>query len=516
MSDEKRCYRICFRGMVSLLSSPDVAAPKTGHYLCYGDVISTHSAEIIIESFSQPFSRATKFHENKNVINIEPNSSSSSAPTSKKRQRVKFVSVDQILTAGLPMTDQKFITSNANESSPKLAENRTIRHCSNRNKKSNCTTLFSIIDSENNNENDLSFPSIELHPTDDSLHDLNVSHLSAVEDDESSLHALDQHESIESDTTKDENLPSSEIKTRTASSVLGYLMISQSLSGASVSCSTITQVAEPCLPPILHERGSFLYRVCSKHPISALNGPAFDAPPTKTVLYPGQIIQVECKIQFPRSPIDDMDVDDDSHTIYLRLKHRRGWIADQKFAKFSQIACDGENNNKTNALVEEISLISDSRTSVSFSSSTASTLSIYSDFDVHSILSQPTPHRSKRHRRPVSQVLSSSNNSSVCSFPHSHFEGHLHKVQPSYSDSKSVVQGISATECASIDCQSRSQESVHSVVSCSPSLTAQEKSPHSCVSSPSRSKMKANIFLFRVTAPKGLKVLDNPHFQVRS
>ena len=106
----------------------------------------------------------------------------------------------------------------------------------------------------------------------------------------------------------------------------GYLMISlPNLESEGTDISVVTQVAEPCLPPFRHEQGSFLYRVCSDHPISALTGPALDAPPNKTALYPGQIIQVECKIQFARSPLDDLD--DDSITImFLKLKHRRCWI----------------------------------------------------------------------------------------------------------------------------------------------------------------------------------------------
>jgi hypothetical protein len=182
----------------------------------------------------------------------------------------------------------------------------------------------------------------------------------------------------------------------------GYLMISlPNLESEGTDISVVTQVAEPCLPPFRHEQGSFLYRVCSDHPISALTGPALDAPPNKTALYPGQIIQVECKIQFARSPLDDLD--DDSITImFLKLKHRRCWIPDQQPNTLLRKGSE----STVNALVEEVSYGSDSRTCVLAASSIASPISILSDFDVHSILSQPTPRRSLRSRRPsVPQIF---------------------------------------------------------------------------------------------------------------
>lgn len=483
---------------MSLISSPNVGAPKTGHFLSYGDVITTSDAEIVFDTDSQSVPQSTFWHENKNTLHIDSSCNSSGTSAIKKRQRVMFVSVDQILTAGLPnLAEQEVLgKSNVNESCQKTPENRLIRHnstsCTNI---SNEQTLFSMNDNDNDNKLSLSFPSMELHPTEESLHDLNLSHLSAVENDESSLHAVDHHESIEIDNSRDEKVLRVETQKRGALSCLGYLMISNALLGTDFSSILVTQVAEPCLPPVLHEQGSFTYRVCSECPISALNGPAFDAPPTRTVLYPGQIIQVECKIQFPKSPLDDVDAEDDSHIMYLRLKHRRGWIPDQKISNFSRVT------NKSNALVEEISMISDSRTCVSFSSSTASTLSIYSDFDVQSMLLQPTPHRSRRYRRPVPHVFSSLQKGSVYSDPNPNNEEIPRKAQEMHSDNNVGVHGI---------LNDPMKEAVRPKVN-NPVLE-KEKKLHSSIVPPLKANTK--IFLFRVRAPKGLKVLDNPHFQV--
>ena len=477
---------------MSLISSPNARAPKTGHFLSYGDVITTSDAEVVFDTNS-------KLHENKNFLDIKSSCSSSRTSAIKKRQRAKFVRVDQILTAGLPnVADLRVLSkSNTNESCQKTAKYRLIQPRS-----TSCTTirnspaLFSMNDSVNENENksNSSFPSMELQPTDESLHDLNLSHLSAVENDETSLHAVGHHESIEIDNnSNDETLFSEERQKRTDSSCLGYLMISNALFGTDLSAKIVTQIAEPCLPPVLHEQGLFAYRVCSECPISALNGPAFDAPPTRTVLYPGQIIQVECKIQLLRSPLDEVDAADDSHVIYLRLKHRRCWIPDQKISNFSMVT------NNSNALVEEISLISDSRTCVSFSSSTASTLSMFSDFDVHSLLLQPTPHRSKRYRRPVPHVLSSLQKGSFYSEPSSNNEAIPGTAQEMHSDK------IRNSEDSS-------QQAVHYKVSYP--VLEKEKRLQSSAVPPLPLKVNAKIFLFRVRAPKGLKVLDNPHFQV--
>lgn len=168
MNDEKRYYRVCFRGLVSLISSPNARAPKTGHFLSYGDVITTSDAEVVFDTDS-------KLHENKNFLDIKSSCSSSRTSAIKKRQRAKFVRVDQILTAGLPnVADLRVLSkSNTNESCQKTAKYRLIQPRS-----TSCTTirnspaLFSMNDSVNENENksNSSFPSMELHPTEESLH----------------------------------------------------------------------------------------------------------------------------------------------------------------------------------------------------------------------------------------------------------------------------------------------------------------------------------------------------------
>jgi hypothetical protein len=195
MNDEKRYYRVCFRGLVSLVSSPNAGATKTGHFLSYGDVITTSDAEIVFDTDSKSVPQSTYLHENKNFLNIESSCSSSRISAMKNRQRAKFVCVDQILTAGLPnLADLKVLAkSNINEPCEKTSEYRLTQprsiSCT---KISNSPTLFSMNDSvnDNGNKSNLSFPSMELNPTDESLHDLNLSHLSAVENDETSLHSV--------------------------------------------------------------------------------------------------------------------------------------------------------------------------------------------------------------------------------------------------------------------------------------------------------------------------------------
>ena len=210
----------------------------------------------------------------------------------------------------------------------------------------------------------------------------------------------------------DENLlPSSKLMN---SSIFGYLMIcrpSEKSTGYDC-CSSGIVVAEPCPPPVLHEQGSFLYHVCSANLISVLNGPALDAPTAKTVLYPGQIIHIECKVQLPNFPNKnpgDNDDDNDSHNVtFSRLKHHHGWIPDQQpvLAKPWRTQ-EGEEQTRTIiVLVKEITS-SESCTFVSSTSSTAaSTTSTHSNFGVHAILSQPTPHWSRRYRRhPVQHIF---------------------------------------------------------------------------------------------------------------
>ena len=302
MSNDNNYYRICFRGVVSLVTRPDLNAPKSGHYLSYGDIIATSSREQVVEIPSlqegpscQPLSSSAS---NRSVHN-HPATSRSRTPV-KRRQRVTFVRVDQILTSGESPNSQQIPTSSPSTTPTKSTEMKRRYTGYTR-----PATLFSIRDSDGNNENDLSFAAMESSSKLDTSCDLNVSQLSAVvgpEDDDASVHEVPSSRDDENDhyydgkeseytslgsvistmPSHDENL--SPASKRRHSSSFGYLMTCRPAAEQDERYSANLLAAEPCMPPLLHEQGSFLYRVCSSHSVATLNGSAIDAPPTKTVL----------------------------------------------------------------------------------------------------------------------------------------------------------------------------------------------------------------------------------------
>ena len=66
------------------------------------------------------------------------------------------------------------------------------------------------------------------------------------------------------------------------------------------------------------QSGKFMYQIVSSAPLQIFTGPCADAPRTKAVLLPGTIHEVCLRLT------------SDENITYLRLSHRRGWIPDRK------------------------------------------------------------------------------------------------------------------------------------------------------------------------------------------
>ena len=258
------------------------------------------------------------------------------------------------------------------------------------------------------------------------------------------------------------------------------------------------------------ESGSFLYRVTASAPVPILTGPAADSPRTKALLLPGSVHEVSLRVLI-------MGV------IYLRLSHRRGWIADRRTSKgrdgvrFIPVVreelppCDSSNVHTDDGSASMVS-------SIAVSSVTA-----------------PSSAARRRHRPPRRRKDASRSDVSVTdiqnkSLPQHIISGRTNNIAstPSKETASSAIETtLSPTSNMSLlsDDESFDQNTASSVSAgrqqqsvmshpTSPDASHATSTARSITSVPSSAP--SSFFLMRVTAPKGLKILDAPRFQVNN
>ncbi len=245
------------------------------------------------------------------------------------------------------------------------------------------------------------------------------------------------------------------------------------------TCRRDLIIAEEVAAPPVCDRGRFLYKVISSTPLPILTGPCSDAPKTKAMLLPGTMHEVCLKL---------MHDDEENQICFLRLSHRKGWIPDRKSSpgapmKLLMIPVEHADNN------DDGSIMSKSGASQSSASTRRHRLprrrqdAENVSFDTASAPGTParksvapseTPRRTVSHV-PDQNTPNTSSNFSVLSDDSSMDHGSLHRIAGVVSPDRSVA---------------RSSTSTTSTLSI--------------------------IYLMRVTAPQGLKILDAPQFQVNN
>jgi len=276
------------------------------------------------------------------------------------------------------------------------------------------------------------------------------------------------------------------------------------------------RVVEPLASVPRSEVGHFLYRVISNSPLPILTGPALDAPKTKAMLLPGTMHEVSLRIC--------IDTDDADPVWFLRLSHRRGWIADRKVLK--RKAADPAQQSSI-PVVQEVSVESNDTDEASIVSSIVSSIAVSSvsapssaarrrhrpprrrrDQDDQSLprhiggtklISTTTPVKLSRNglashdSSPAEKILSPSSNMSLLSEDEESLEpkGQLNNAPSKHQRHPSSPELSYATSAA------RSGISSAAATASAPAIPD-----------------KSTFYLMRVTAPGGLKILDAPQFQV--
>lgn len=243
------------------------------------------------------------------------------------------------------------------------------------------------------------------------------------------------------------------------------------------------------------DRGDFLYKVISSTPLAVYTGPSLDAPTTKGMLVPGTVHEV-CLRVF------------EANFCYLRLTRRRGWVVDRRMSSKSI-------QDSVGAVV-----MKDVTNQDSTSECSSSIISLAA-----SSVATPVPIAHNRHRPPRRQRIVKKETIEIAPLPR-HVPG---PVQQSLPQSRSDSYDYDSQINHSHDRGVMSPSSNVSLLSDESSLEHSLNHRHVGFMTPDRSVARSttsssgtagtsrpSFFLMRVNAPRGLKILDAPHFQVNN
>jgi hypothetical protein len=249
-------------------------------------------------------------------------------------------------------------------------------------------------------------------------------------------------------------------------------------------------IVEPLHSTPTSEQGNFLYKVMSSTPLPILTGPSLDAPKTKAMVLPGTVHEVSLRVS--------MDPEGGG-TFFLRLSHRRGWIVDRKIS-----ARKGDPVPVVKEVSSCGSLADDGSVSL---------------LSINASVATPSSTVRRRHRLPRRRIDASKEPSDKNSLPPRQITG---KFPPTGTP---VKNGNSLNDTMASEKVPMTPSSNVSVMSDDSSMD-QNTSRHPVTASSdvsfstNRSVGPASattaFFLMRVTAPRGLKILDAPQFQVNN
>ena len=323
-------------------------------------------------------------------------------------------------------------------------------------------------------------------------------------------------------------------------------------------------------PPLLCQPGPFFYRVVSTIPLPILAGPCADAPLTRAMALPGTVHEISLRmgsvhgngigggsnnsspLNSPgRSGVGGTGLEDG--IVYLRSSHRRGWIANRRYVllplsspyhdtapsspqrsprnspRNSPNTTRGHRRNNSGGsysatsqrtcielVMKEVSDYVDVSNfgisdDVSLGGTSISSASVSTPISILRTRRRSIRRRNERGRRRGYETRNG-----VSVFPMANLQG---KVE--MKAGKNFGNGLEASPISDLSLHSglsnrnqRTTNSYHQLTSHAPSdghLTT-----HSEVNFDGPKELKPNVFLLRVVAPNGLKILDAPHFQVNN
>lgn len=226
------------------------------------------------------------------------------------------------------------------------------------------------------------------------------------------------------------------------------------------------------------EVGEFVYKAASSNPVPIRTGPALDAPCTTGTLLPGTSHDVCLRVLAA-----------DRSLFFLRLTRQRGWIVEKR-----------QSRKYPERLVRVMHDITDSRESQSFNMSFASSSSS------SSLVATPVSTTRHRHRPPRRRRELQADERS---HPPTHVNATSFRQDSTNTSFDFNISGRGV----------RTPSSNTSMLSDESSLSMVQRRMEGTLgrqSTASSDTSQTGFFLIRVTAPRGLTILDAPHFQVNN
>mmetsp|Transcript_29408 Transcript_29408/g.70956 ORF Transcript_29408/g.70956 Transcript_29408/m.70956 type:complete len:1264 (-) Transcript_29408:35-3826(-) len=275
------------------------------------------------------------------------------------------------------------------------------------------------------------------------------------------------------------------------------------------------------------ERGKFLYRVVSSTPLLILTGPCEDAPKTKGILIPGSVHEVCLEV--------GSDDDGGRRRTFLRLTRRRGWVLSGKWSMTSKGNYNDKNGVGSKPTPGRQWVTAMKKLPPHDESDMTSVATRVSTTTVSSAIATPFSAARRRHRPPrrkqrermtkdgidapslprhvMGPPVAPRNDTSILTDTSMTLSNT--SVQQLNTDPSAIVSPASnislLSDESSLEQQQVQQRTVHSG-------GVQPSTPDRSVarSTASSSSTCPSFFLMRVNAPRGLKILDAPHFQVNN
>ena len=510
-------YRVVYRGVVALLSQPDQGSSRSGCYLGYGEVVASRCQIAVVD---QP-------HHDDDTDN-------------KQHQHLSAIRVDQVLTGGYafdPPTTCSHLLNNNSAASAAEDSSETP-------KKSNIqgyTTTAATATAVGNSSSSPATSSVNLA--------ISKSSSSSSSDEDNAPLDLSQLEA----STAEANIKRCEHE---GVHHHGFVFSHN----RNRKTGSLVPIVQPLSRPPTCQHGRFFYKIVSTTPLPILSGPSTDAPLSKAMVLPGTVHEVSFRICIAESDEDQNGI------LFLRLGRRKGYIASRRIGRrnnnFSLAGRSGELLVKD--VTEEINAagiestqsngsVDDATTTTATTSGTHNTSSVLSVLSTSMASSTTARNPNRRHRPPRRRRDNAPEN------PRSGRNQrmqHANNVNNHNANNTSMMHNQNDTSTlTNISVQSHSSDRLHQTPSSNVSLLSEDDSSlmdihqqqqqqqtsfsshehnnshrfHGALSpdrSVARSVMSnqssqqqqqhSTFYLMRVTAPRGLRILDAPHFQVNN
>ena len=527
-----RYYRIAYRGVVSLLSEPYEKSQRSGVYVSYGEIVATSGDVVEIGD-----RRTGGGEDNDDAVPITA------------------IRVDDVLTGGYAIDADRYASkppttpactvgadasvnegqpaqvNEENDNVPKLNHHPTGRDTPRRSNVTDFGTLHvPLVGGGSSGRIDAADPAA----TDSTPSVCGSAYSALTTSDYVSLggsltKAPSRDDDDDMSSTGDGDKKSPQTPAVNAPCHHGYLLLSRP--------SVLSPIAvELHGPPPQCQPGPFLYRVVSSTPLPIIAGPCDDAPRTgQAVVMPGTVHQISLRLKC-NSESNLTAIDATDGVVYLRLSHRRGWLADRRIG-------DGVGR----IVMAEVISVDPTQQSGAASpgnSVCGGSISSYSVSTATSRRRRRPPLRKRKGRTAAHDIALTPSKADMHGL--SHNESVLSQSRTDTFDYGFDCDGLGVSTTFDQDSQHLSPQSPARRLN--PAI-ATASSPRSLFSDEDKSSIRQNvslsssfldqsdrftvsqsmseaamhnhqaepsIFLMKATAPNGLKILDAPHFQVNN